>query len=725
MVGVSWYVVVANGGRPPGGDMLGHAAAAEWLRTLPWWDWRGWSDWFYGGQAIGVNYPPLGHAWMRFTHPVHGQMAAVAIGLLVLLPWGALRLARAIGCTPNTQRGAVAGVLVLTAAAGPMQWLLPSFHQQNAFFGSWPAMVSATLGLFAAAWAAGPSRPLVAGIVVGLAALLNPTVIPGVAIVCAMLLATSGVALGTAIRWAVTAGCSALSLSAWWLVPFVLGTRRIVRWEIPLSTAWEAGGVWQAVLLAILSLAASWAAVHGPAPFKRLAAASVVGLMATVVADFLGYLRPERWLAVPILLGAMAASGLFTIPSSDGSNRYVRPVSYLLGGAFLCLFIFSTARPEALPLAIWLLWPRPREAWAWGAALAWAAIVISVPIWTQLRSPPSTGPILAGPMEAVALRAGPNAEGLVFVDSLYNTASGDLRVCEWGYPWVTTKETGGRIRPLLGTYGGTGANVEFLNAEVNLRLQQFDGISGSRPHWLDAWQNAGAPSLDTHTRAVALGVRWYAECDADDSISIVDLPGRMAEGVSVEIHTSEEGWHRAATEWWVVLGSEDSSLVRATALAHVVPTLLAEEHAIRGYPVNQPAQGVSLRTDDDHLTVQALAEGWAWLKVPWDPYWQSVEGTPVLKGGPGHLVVWARQGDTELRWSVPRAVDATAAAVTSSAVLATVGLGLVGRRRGWDNDLTRPMPGARAFNSFADTVDAWMLAGTQSIRRAAARGRSK
>ena len=55
MVGVSWYVVVAYGGHAPGGDWTGHAATAEWLRTLPWWDWRGWSDWFYGGQAIGVN----------------------------------------------------------------------------------------------------------------------------------------------------------------------------------------------------------------------------------------------------------------------------------------------------------------------------------------------------------------------------------------------------------------------------------------------------------------------------------------------------------------------------------------------------------------------------------------------------------------------------------------------------------------------------------------------
>ena len=28
-------------------------------------------------------------------------------------------------------------------------------------------------------------------------------------------------------------------------------------------------------------------------------------------------------------------------------------------------------------------------------------------------------------------------------------------------------------------------------------------------------------------------------------------------------------------------------------------------------------------------------------------------GTPVRKGGPGHLVIWAERGVTELRWSVP------------------------------------------------------------------------
>ena len=172
--------------------MDGHAAAAEWLRTLPWWDWRGWSDWFFGGQAIGVNYPPLAHAWMRFTHPVHGQMAAVALGLLVLLPWGALLLARAVGCTPRAQRGAVAAVLVLAAASGEMHWVLSGFHQTNTFFGSWPAMVATVLGLFCAAWAARCRAPVACGAVAAVAILFNATVVPGVAVVCVALLATSG-----------------------------------------------------------------------------------------------------------------------------------------------------------------------------------------------------------------------------------------------------------------------------------------------------------------------------------------------------------------------------------------------------------------------------------------------------------------------------------------------------------------------------------------------------
>jgi len=35
MVAVSWYAAARNGGAT-GGVMVGHAAAAQWLRTLPW-----------------------------------------------------------------------------------------------------------------------------------------------------------------------------------------------------------------------------------------------------------------------------------------------------------------------------------------------------------------------------------------------------------------------------------------------------------------------------------------------------------------------------------------------------------------------------------------------------------------------------------------------------------------------------------------------------------------
>ena len=276
--------------------MIGHAAAAEWLRTLPWWDWRGWSDWFYGGQAIGVNYPPLGHAWMRFTHPVHGQMAAVALGLIVLLPWGALRLARAVGYSPRVQRAAVAAVCVLTAAAGEMHWVLSGFHSERTFFGSWPAMLSTVIGLHVATWAARCRRPVASGALAGVAVLFNATVIPGVGVVCVALLATSMATTRQACRWMVTAAAAAVAVSAWWLVPFIAGWERLVRWEMPLHGAWDAGGNWQAGLLAVVGVLAAWAARTQGGPARRLAIAALSALFATVMADLLGYLRSERWL---------------------------------------------------------------------------------------------------------------------------------------------------------------------------------------------------------------------------------------------------------------------------------------------------------------------------------------------------------------------------------------------------------------------------------------------
>ena len=711
MVAVSWYVVVA-GGTAPGGDMIGHAAASEWLRTLPWWDWRGWSDWFYGGQAIGVNYPPLGHAWMRFTDPVHGQMAAVAIGLLVLLPWGALRLARAVGYAPRVQRAAVGAVLVLTAASAQMHWVLSGFHQQSTFFGSWPAMLATVIGLHLAAWAARCRRPVTCGAAAGVAVLFNATVAPGVAVVCAVLLATSGASFGRAARWSASAGATALAVSAWWLVPFLAGGDRLVRWEARLLDAWESGGIWQAAVLAAVAAAAAWAARHGAGPPRRLALAAGAGLLAVVLADLFGYLRPERWLELPIVVAAVAAAGLFAAGRRHSSIPPARPAWVVLGVAFLVVFTVVSLRLELLPLAVWLM-SGSRRSWAWSSASAWAAVLLFVPFVGQIRDSAPPESLSLAPLEAVAAATGPNAEGLVYTDRLYNSLTGDVQECAWGDPWITTSETSGRVRPLFGLYRETNTTAEFLSAAADLWSGSFNESGRTRPHWFDAWQDAGSPSLDSPARAEVLGARWYAECDADGEVSITELSGVMSTGVTVDSHPDEEGWHQAAVKWWVSMPPDVS----------VVPVLSSDDG--KAYPREQAAQRVSLHAGHDSLTVQAEAAGWAWLRVPWDPDWRSVDGTPVRKGGPGHLVVWAERGVTELRWSVPGAVDAAAAAVTGAAVLAVIVITAINRRRGWKVHPDRRRPAADAIEVFANTVDGWVRAGSQRTRRAGTHARRR
>ena len=716
MVAVSWYFVVRHGSVAPGGDMVVHAAAAEWLRTLPWWDWRGWSDWFFGGQAIGVNYPPLPFALLRFTHPFHGQMAAVALGLLVLLPWGTLRLARAVGYAPRAQRAAVGAVLVLTAVSVNMHWILVSFHQTRGFFGSWPAMVAVVSGLFCAAWAASCRGPVACGLVGGLVILLNATVAPGVAVVCAALLVTSGASFRTAIRWATTAGAAALAVCAWWLVPFVAGWGRLVRWDIPLSQAWKLGGVWQVAVLAALGVAATWAARSGSGPARRLALAAAAGLVATLLGDLFGYLRPERWLALPVLVAATAVAALFGERNRRDSSRRVRPAWAVVSIALSAVLVVATRQLEFVPLTLWLLlWPR--RIWAAAGALAWAGVLLWVPLWDQIRDPlPSKTPAVA-PVEVAAAHGGPDSEGLVYVDSLYNTAAGDVVECDLGNPWLTTTDTGGRVRPLAGLYRETSPTAEFLDAEIYLLPGLFTDPGALRPHWFDAWQELDAPGLESAAAAEALGARWFAECGSDGNVSVTDLAGTTAGGVTVASYADEEAWHRAAVAWWLPIAAvvpPDTP----RGVSHV-PILSAGESA--DHPVGQPAGGVSLHAAGESLTVSAETAGWAWLRVPWDPDWRSVDGAPVRKGGPGHLVVWVNQGVTEIRWSVRDAVDVAAAATTGAAALAVAALTVVNRRRGWETDLDRRRPAAEALGEFADTVDGWVRAAAQRARRFAGR----
>ena len=378
--------------------------------------------------------------------PSYGQMAAVTLGLLVLLPWGALRLARAVGYAPRAQRAAVGAVLVLTAVSGRMHWVLSGFHQTNTFFSSWPAMLATVLGLFCAAWAARCRGPVVCGVVAGVAVLFNATVVPGVAVVCAVLLIMSGASFRQGIRWgAATATAAATAVAAWWLVPFLAGWARLVRWTVPLSVSWNSGGGWQVVVLVVLAAAAAWAARSGPGPSRRLATAAAAGLLATLLGDLFGYLRPERWLVLAILVAAVAAAGLCRLRPHSNLQRRARPAWALLCVAFLLVFVVITLRLEALPLAVWLLW-WPRRTWAWAGALAWAAILVWVPLWGLIRNFAPPEPLPVTPLEAAAAHGGPGAEGLVYLDGLYNAASGNTSCLRVGSP-LAHNGRHGRQRP--------------------------------------------------------------------------------------------------------------------------------------------------------------------------------------------------------------------------------------------------------------------------------------
>ena len=704
MVGMSWYNIVRAGGLPPGSDLVGHAAAAEWLRTLPWWDWRGWSDWFYGGQAIGVNYPPLGHAWMRFTHPVHGQMAAVALGLLVLLPWGALRLARAVGYPPRLQRIAVGAVLVLAAVSGAVYVFLPGFDSWATFFGSWPAMLAVVTGLFPAAWAARCHCPVAAGAVAGVVLLCNSTVIPGWIVIWAVLLATSGAPFRSSFRWAITAGATSLIVSAWWLVPFLASWDRLVPWEVPLYWNWSLG--MHPIVLTAWGLGAAWAARQSVSA-RRLAGSAAIGLGAVLLVDWSGWLRPERWLGPALLIAAISCAGLASSRRLYLTVGRLRPVWRLHAWFGIIVIVILVRWIEVLPLAagLFLL---PVRSWAWIGGLAWSFTLYWGGLWGFYSNvlPPVSSPLSVVEDDL-------SSEGMVYFNSL-NLAHSMYTAddCTWNHPWEITKFTEGRLRPLSGVYRETSSTLEFISSKF-LTGTGFYGVGyPNRSHWLEAWQAAGTPQLGEPAAAEALGARWYASCDENGNFSVVDLAGVTASGVTVAFYPSEDSWHQAAAQWWTPISAGFQAEPESWE-----PVPIWSETGGPSRFAHQAAGDVWLRSDGDRLTIGANAPGWAWLRVPWDPFWISPSGTAVHKGGPGHLVVWVPEGETELMWQVPAAVDTAAAVVTGAAGVLVLILTVTNRRRDQEPDTDRSRPVRVAVDLYADTVDEWLRTAGRRAQR--------
>ena len=323
--------------------MTGHAAAAEWLQTLPWWDWRGWSDWFYGGQAIGVNYPPLGHAWMRFTDPVHGQIAAVALGSAGAVAVGHL-------CAWPGRWGTRRGHSALRwgrcwcwqRLRARCTGFSPASISKTRFFGSWPAMIATVIGLYMPRLGrrAATDRWR-AEAVVGVAVLFNATVVPGVLPWSAprcWLQAAPRSANGP-LRWGGNRrgrGPGRMRLVA----GAVPGSARpaLVRWEVSLAECLALrGGTWQAD---DPGRGGSSRGVGGPpqhaGPSRRLAFAALAGLMALLCWPiYSATCAPSAGWSLPILVAAMAAAGL--VADTRLRPRFPAPGAARLGCARRCL----------------------------------------------------------------------------------------------------------------------------------------------------------------------------------------------------------------------------------------------------------------------------------------------------------------------------------------------------------------------------------------------------
>ena len=308
-------------------------------------------------------------------------------------------------------------------------------------------------------------------------------------------------------------------------------------------------------------------------------------------------------------------------------------------------------------------------------------------------------------MEAIAELSGQDAGGTVY-----------LAGCDWPNGWRTAAESGGRVRPTAGLYGETSPASEFIGASAALQGGLFGPSGVRRPHWYGAWEAAGRPTLNGSAAALAVGSRWHGWCDDEDDFTMSEVPAVAADGVRIVPFPDEDSWHRAAAEWWIALAASDFRDAPAE-LAQVPVLWPGAEREGEAARVDQVARGVSLRSAQDRLFVTAESAGWAWLRVPWDPWWFADDGVP-LKGGPGHLVVWVGPGVTEMRWDVPAWVDAMAAAVTGLSLLLIGGLVRINRREGWGIDSDRPRRAADALTGLADATDRVLVATGQSVRSA-------
>jgi len=388
----------------------------------------------------------------------------------------------------------------------------------------------------------------------------------------------------------------------------------------------------------------------------------------------------QRGLATAFsVTGGAALLGLLGITVTEVVARHLVGVSLLgaedlvtmsltvLVAAAVGAVVWFTGLYALAPAVAWLLWRR-RLSLVRYAAPAWCALLLVLPAQrfadAASAAPP---PQHSDPMEVAA---GSGGGGFVYAQTYYSYPYGGLGPCPWGDPWADA----GDLRPLTGLYRETSASAEFIDAEEALRLGRPADFAPPMDDWAHAWDDAPIVEPDSRAAAEALGARWLVTCDPE-GLSAAELHGRRAGAAGVAVSLDEHAWHEQATRWWAGLLAGRSTLSEAE---QAVPS--TGEADWEAYPPESAATGVELLEAGESFAVTAATAGWVWVRIPWDPYWHAHNATPVLKGGPGHLIVWAEPGQNSYGWWIPRGVDTAGIIVTAAAAAGTLILVVSGRR---------------------------------------------
>ena len=330
----------------------------------------------------------------------------------------------------------------------------------------------------------------------------------------------------------------------------------------------------------------------------------------------------------------------------------------------------------AVPVVVWALWQR-RWAFVRYGAPAWVALLIAVPAASLFSLPERSEAAPSAAMTLTARADKNNVGGFVYLQESFEHARGGIGNCGWGDPWDLLKTRDTKLRPLTGLYRETSASSEFIAVAETSRQGAAQVYGEPMDQWAPAWAAAapGAP-INHQTAATALGASWYVFCDSTDTITARRLEERRASGVALASHAANDAWHRDAVGWWAGLLTGEYTLQDAEA---AVPA--HGEVDWDAYPPTQAAGGVSILEAEESFAVTAETAGWAWIRVPWDPYWHSHSNTPVLKGGPGHIIAWADEGHNNYGWWVPPQVDTAAIITTTGTAALAITLLITWRRR--------------------------------------------